>query len=262
MASAVTSNKPKFLPGSNEIETRKQKQAYASVYEQLAQIVEPFGPLNRQEGVNMYKGVDIVNQRSESHALTPIGVLLIAVEKLGRWEAGLHASKPGNMGKQTIERPDSQQLIFFQESDQILGALLHDSGGLSSEDANGTSVQGLTNTISSSHDSGDTRVLVSLSYLERIERENELFRCHLQRFEIGVAKRLEKVIEEALAGWVSRPKHPTPSVSRQTTLSTERKRMRRPVGLRTDTPTRMNKANITHSCIRKRGVKGQKASIL
>ena len=85
---------------------RKQKQAYASVYEQLAEIVETFGPLNRQEGVNMYKGVDIVNQQSESHALTPVGVLLVAVEKLGRWKAGLHTSKPGDMGKQTVERLD------------------------------------------------------------------------------------------------------------------------------------------------------------
>ena len=140
--------------------------------------------------------------------------------------------------------------------------MLHGSGGLSSEGANGTSAEVLTNTINSNLDTGDTRVLVSRLYLERVERENEFFRCHLQRFELGVAKRLGRVIDEALAGWVSKPKVPTPLVAKQTPHSTERKRMRRPVGLRTHTHTKVNKANISHSGSRKRGLKGPKACII
>ena len=97
MASAEASSASALLIEMDDTGMRKQRHAYLSAYEQLSRIIEPFGPLDRQAGVNMYQGVDIVNHKSKTHALTPIGVLLVAVERLRLWEARLQEPDQGNV---------------------------------------------------------------------------------------------------------------------------------------------------------------------
>ena len=100
MASADTSSKSELSMELDDTEVRKQRYAYSSVYQQLAKIIEPFGPVDRKKGVNVYEGVDIVNHKSKSHALNPIGVLLIAVERLRRGEEELHEpTHRGSLGE-------------------------------------------------------------------------------------------------------------------------------------------------------------------
>ena len=93
----------------------------------------------------------------------------------------------------------------------------------------------------------NTKVLVSRTYVERIERENELFHCHLRNLEIGVAKRLEKVVEGTLRNLVpkaKRPSHTAPLPSAKKATSTSRKGRSTRVG--TNATIKVTKTRSSH----------------
>ena len=140
--------------------------------------------------------------------------------------------------------------------DQTLGPSVCNLDDEGSRNAGKVSTVTLNNTAFPTPNSPDVRVLVSRSYLERIERENELFRCHLRNFEIGVVKRLENVIGEAL---VDLRLKPTDSLSATPTNSTDCKGKERPAEMRKNVIVMApkGKASLVHG-IRKRGGKVRK----
>ena len=61
--------------------------ALDNAYQQLHDLVERYGPLNRGRGVNTFDGVDMVDHQVQGLPLNKLGVMIVAAAKIQQWEA-------------------------------------------------------------------------------------------------------------------------------------------------------------------------------
>lgn len=55
--------------------------------EGLRHLTERYGPLIRGKGVNMFKGVDMIDHRLSGLPLNKLGIIVVAMAKMKQWEA-------------------------------------------------------------------------------------------------------------------------------------------------------------------------------
>ena len=89
--------------------------AFAEAMHDLARIVERYGPLDRRLGVNIYKGLDLIDHRFANHPLNKVGIIVVAVQKLRQAEEMLAQQFRANLSQSCpwdIFRKE-QELIFL-----------------------------------------------------------------------------------------------------------------------------------------------------
>lgn len=61
--------------------------ALDDAYDQLHDLVERYGPLNRGKGVNLFESVDMIDHQAQGLPLNKLGVMVVATAKIKQWEA-------------------------------------------------------------------------------------------------------------------------------------------------------------------------------
>ncbi|MCJ1392833.1 hypothetical protein MMC18_005705 [Xylographa bjoerkii] len=149
--------------------------ASKEVFEELRLIAERHGPYDRRKGVNISRGKDIINHKkagpSQRPALTKLGVIVIALQLL-----------------QKMEREAREQPTQSESHAEFAYTLT-----------------GIPANVVLEMPEDSKRVLVDKDYLLRIEKTNELYHYHLGELEMGIVRRLEKGINDAVRGAQDNP---------------------------------------------------------
>ncbi|MCJ1288379.1 hypothetical protein MMC26_007734 [Xylographa opegraphella] len=190
----------------------KYLEAYKAAFEELRLIAERNGPIDRQKDLNMSHGLDIINHRkirSKGHPmLTQLGVVVVSLRMLQKFEETL---------REQPTEAEVNMLNSFSPSVEI-GELKpfavpastrtvnhpHMSRGLQIDPSGHAdmvySSTGIPPGVALELPSDAKRVLVDKDYLMRVERENEIYRYHLQDLEMGVTQRLENALMDTFRG--------------------------------------------------------------
>ncbi|MCJ1382780.1 hypothetical protein MMC17_005893 [Xylographa soralifera] len=206
----------------------KQPDAFKAVFEELRPIAERNAPNDRRKGVNVSHGLDIINHkklRSGGQAtLTQLGVVVVALRMLRKFEETLRTQPTES--ESTLHKDIDVRLVltamaivnaFDSESTSLeIGGLIpfaapsvsqsvtqpHVSCGLQVDPSGHADIiytsTGIAPNAALEMPSDPLRVLVDKDYLMRIEKENELYRYHLRDLEMGVVRRLENGLVDAL----------------------------------------------------------------
>ncbi|MCJ1367230.1 hypothetical protein MMC16_006362 [Acarospora aff. strigata] len=179
------------------------QRAMGDAYQQLHEVVERYGPLNREKGVNVFRGVDMIDHQHSELPLNNLGVMVVATAKIKQWEAVVEqgyrnaigvspVSSLGNLGAKTA-RTDREE--GSQGTEQTGG----DPAGVIDVAKLRTKVQRPAKHQRPAGHSNSS-VIVNKRYLYRLELENEIYRQHLSRFEAGVANKLAALVKNTLLG--------------------------------------------------------------
>ncbi|KAI9872798.1 MAG: hypothetical protein M1830_001182 [Pleopsidium flavum] len=169
-------------------------QALDDAYQQLHNLIERYGPLNRGRSVNMFKGVDMIDHQLSGLPLNKLGVMVVAAAKIKQWEAVT--------GQAYLNKIDEEQATDHFEEDPIR---LMETARLQAKVPQEAAVGNIANEslAAEGHFSvGNPKpstITVDKRYLYRLELENDLYRRHLSRYEVGVAHGLAALVQTIMS---------------------------------------------------------------
>ncbi|MCJ1251862.1 hypothetical protein MMC30_009100 [Trapelia coarctata] len=167
-----------------------------AAYKELEEWAEKHGPLLRYPGVNMYRGIDMLDNSKSGRPLNRLGLLAVAVEKLkeldrvmeslitqgvGRFHLFPGCSSPAD---ELAVKPDPTRPMSSQA-----GLVL--PTGLSVGHATKIAYEAQIN-------QAPATVLVSKARLIKLELENYILRTHIVQFEKAAGKRVSERLGKML----------------------------------------------------------------